>query len=252
DVMTYRSMMEETARILEKKRYMFNVPLFSLSLSKLWLRLITQTPKEIVYPLVESLTHEMIVQDSKYVKGISDGKIPFREAAKIAIELDKNNFKAKKKRVLSPLIQDVRSIQRIPLPTGQDADWVGRYYTVWLENFLNPWIKTETDNKLNCKIRFLNKRLLMLDLSYSIERSTYDSELYYINDGILNDKRKNKHGRMEFRKIPGKDEVIIAIHDYTPSLPWFIYYLTQANVHLFVMNAFKNHIKKINDDKTPI
>src|SRR5690625_6605641 len=60
DVMTYRSMMEETARILEKKRYVFNVPLFSLSLSKLWLRLITQTPKEIVYPLVESLTHEMI------------------------------------------------------------------------------------------------------------------------------------------------------------------------------------------------
>src|SRR5699024_11032288 len=70
DVMTYRSMMEETARILEKKRYMFNVLLFSLSLSKFWLRLITQTPKEIVYPLVESLTHEMIVQDSKYVKGI--------------------------------------------------------------------------------------------------------------------------------------------------------------------------------------
>src|SRR5699024_11728005 len=108
DVMTYRSMMEETARILEKKRYMFNVPLFSLSLSKFWLRLISQTPIEIVYPLVESLTHEMIVQDSKYVKGISDGKIPFREAAKIAIELDKNNIKDKKTRVLSQLIHDVR------------------------------------------------------------------------------------------------------------------------------------------------
>src|SRR5690625_3163652 len=67
----------------EKKRYMFNVPLFSQSLSKLWLRLITQTPKEIVYPLVESLTHEMIVQDSKYVKEISDGKIPFAKLPKL-------------------------------------------------------------------------------------------------------------------------------------------------------------------------
>src|SRR5699024_12410364 len=92
DVMTYRSMMEETARILEKKRYMFNVHLFSLSLSKLWLRLITQTPKEIVYTLVEILTHKMIVQDSKYVKGISDGKIHFSDDAKIAIDLYKNNF----------------------------------------------------------------------------------------------------------------------------------------------------------------
>src|SRR5699024_12033506 len=125
-----------------------------------------------VYTLDERLTKEMIVQDSKYVKGISDGKIPFLEAAKNAIDSDKNKFKAKKKRAFSPLIQDVRSIQRIPLPHGQDADWVGRYYTVWLENFLNPWIKTETDNKLNCKIGFLNKKLLMLELSYSSERST--------------------------------------------------------------------------------
>src|SRR5690625_7652603 len=101
---------------------MFIFPLSSISLSKLCLRLNTQTPKEMVYPLVESLTHEMVVQDSKYVKGISDGKIPFREAAKIAIDSDKNNFKAKKKRAFSTLIQDVRSIQRIPLPHGQDAD----------------------------------------------------------------------------------------------------------------------------------
>src|SRR5690625_7681875 len=106
---------------------MFIFPLSSISLSKLCLRLNTQTPKEMVYPLVESLTHEMIVQDSKYVKGISDGKIPFREAAKIAIDSDKNNFKAKKKRAFSPLIQDMRSIQSIPLPHGQDADWVERY-----------------------------------------------------------------------------------------------------------------------------
>src|SRR5699024_12442868 len=62
DVMTYRSMMEETARILEKKRYMFNVPLFSLSLSKLWLRLINQTPKENVYILDNYLLHQIIVR----------------------------------------------------------------------------------------------------------------------------------------------------------------------------------------------
>lgn len=61
EVMTYRTIMKETANILSKKRYMFNVSLFSLFLSKLWLRLVTHTPKEIVYPLVESLTHEMIV-----------------------------------------------------------------------------------------------------------------------------------------------------------------------------------------------
>ena len=249
DVMTYRSMMEETAKVLGKKRYMFNVPLFSLSLSRLWLRLVTQTPKEIVYPLVESLTHEMIVQNANYVAGISDGKIPFREAAKIAINADKNNKKVKSKTNFGPLIQDVRSIQRVPLPKGQSADWVGRYYSIWLESFLNPWVKTTTDDELNCKISFLRQKFLLLELSYSSERSTTDRALYYITNGYLTDEHKNERGRMEFRKIPGRDEVIIAIHDYTPSLPWFVYYLTQANAHLIVMSAFRKHLEKINDEK---
>lgn len=252
EVMTYRSMMEETADVLGKKRYMFNVPVFSLSLSRLWLRLVTQTPKEIVYPLVESLTHEMIVQKSNYVAGISDGKIPFRDAARKAIEADKNKKKKKKKTSFGPLIQDVRSIQRIPLPKGQSADWVGRYYSIWLENFLNPWVKTTTDDALNCKIGFLNKDFLLLELSYSSERSTTDRALYYITDGFLTDDTQNERGRMEFRKIPGQNEVIIAIHDYTPSLPWFIYQFTQANAHLFVMQAFKRHIKKIDEEKLPL
>lgn len=252
EVMTYRSMMEQTAEILGKKRYMFNVPLFSLSLSKLWLRLITQTPREIVYPLVESLTHEMIVQDSKYVAGLSDGMIPFRKAAKIAIDSDKNSKKPRKKTNFGPLIQDVRSIQRVPLPKGQSADWVGRYYTIWLENFLNPWVKTTTDDQLNCKIGFLSNRFILLELSYSNERSTPDRALYYITQGLLTDDSENERGRMEFRKIPGRDEVIIAIHDYTPSLPWFVYFFTQANAHLFVMNMFKKHLEKINEEKIPL
>ena len=89
----------------------------------------------------------------------------------------------------------------------------------------------------------------MLELSYSSERSTPDRALYYITKGLLTDGSVNERGRMEFRKIPGKDEVIIAIHDYTPSLPWFIYFFTQANAHLFVMNMFKKHFEKINEEK---
>lgn len=34
------------------------------------------------------------------------------------------------------------------------------------------------------------------------------------------------------------DEVIIALHEYEPTLPWFFYTLTQAKVHLIVMKAF--------------
>ncbi|WP_233879929.1 NAD(P)H-binding protein [Virgibacillus halodenitrificans] len=249
DVMTYRSMMEQTAEIMGKKRYMFDVPFFSLSLSRLWLRLVTQTPKEIVYPLVESLEHEMTVQDSHFVEGISQGSISFREAAAYAMEADnqENKKPTKKKPIITPLKQDVRSVQRVCLPEGCSANWVGRYYVKWLEVFLNPWIKTSTDENLNCKIGFLGNKTSMLELSYSAERSTEDRALYYITGGFLTDRKENERGRMEFRKIPGANEAIIAVHDFTPALPWFIYHYTQANMHLFVMYAFRKHMKKLSE-----
>jgi hypothetical protein len=39
--------------------------------------------------------------------------------------------------------------------------------------------------------------------------------------------------------------VIAAIHDFCPSLPWYIYNTTQAVVHLFVMNAFERHLARM-------
>ncbi|WJY26841.1 MULTISPECIES: NAD(P)H-binding protein [Sporosarcina] len=248
DVMTYRTMMKATAEVMGKNPKMIGVPFFTLTLSRLWLRLVTNTPKEMVYPLVESLRHAMVIQPGHYVEGVSDGQTPFREAARIA--LDEERCSGKQKRAGSllpnfgPLKQDVRSVQRIRLPGGWTADEAARYYVRWLETFLNPWVHTAADNELNCKIGFLGDHTL-LELSYSGERSTEDRALYYITGGLLTDTQHNERGRMEFRKIPGADEAIIAIHDYLPSLPWFVYYFTQAFMHSFVMGAFRRHMNRL-------
>lgn len=166
---------------------------------------------------------------------------------------DRNiNSKMNKNTNFSPHINDVRSIQRVKLPAGKNADWVGKYYTIWLESLLNPWVKITRDKIQNCKISFLNEKFLLLELSYSSDRSTSDRALYYITNGLLTDNRKNERGRMEFRKIPDRNEVIIAIHDYTPALPWFLYYFTQSNAHLIVMHAFKKHLEKIGGEKATL
>ncbi|AXI00148.1 NAD-dependent epimerase/dehydratase family protein [Sporosarcina sp. PTS2304] len=249
EVMTYKSMMEKTAEVVGKKSRMVDVPFFTLSLSRLWLRLVTQTPKEIVYPLVESLKHPMVVSPANYVKGISDGKIPFLQAAREALEVEAmDKQKPVKKPSIGPLKQDVRSVQRIELPNGWTADESARYYVKWLESFLNPWVKTDVDDQLNCKIGFLGDRTL-LELSYSAERSTPDRSLYYITGGLLMDPDSNERGRMEFRKVPGSNGVIIAIHDYLPSIPWFVYYVTQANMHAFVMESFRRHMHRLSISK---
>jgi len=245
EIMTYKSMMQKTAEALGKERNFIDTPYFSLTLSRLWLRLVTQTPKEIVYPLIESLKHPMVVSPENRFKGISDGQTPFLVAAREALSAEvKDTKKISIKKRLGPLKQDVRSIQRIQLPTQWSADEAARYYVKWLATFLNPWIHTTVDENLNCKIGFLGDRTL-LELRYSEVRSTKDRALYYITGGLLMNPSVNERGRMEFRKIPGTNEVIIAIHDYLPSLPWFVYYVTQANMHAFVMWYFQRHMKSL-------
>ncbi|WP_431089528.1 hypothetical protein [Paenibacillus sp. 8b26] len=56
--------------------------------------------------------------------------------------------------------------------------------------------------------------------------------------------KEDHRGRLEFLHIPGTDTCVVAIHDYVPSLPWFIYKCTQAEVHLGVMYAFGKHVKR--------
>ena len=238
-------MMQETASVLGVKRKMYDIPYFSLAFSRLWLSLVTNTPREIVYPLVESLKHPMVVNPKNRVAEISVGKIPFRQAVIEAVEVEKNDVSKPSKRVqLGAMKQDVRSIQRVQLPHGWTADEVARYYVKWLALFLNPWVQTSVDNELNCEIGLIGDHTL-LKLHYSADRSTTDRALYYISGGLLMDKRVNERGRLEFRKIPTSDEVIIAIHDYLPSMPWFVYYISQANMHLFIMWCFRRHMKKL-------
>ncbi|MFD2627412.1 NAD(P)H-binding protein [Oceanobacillus kapialis] len=243
EVLTYHQMMEQTAEVMEKKRWMYNVPFFSLYLSRLWLRLITQTPKETVYPLLASLKHPLTAKQQ--AEGISHGTISFKEAAAYSLREEEEKGKLLKKPEIGPLKRDVRSVQRIPLPEGYHADEVARYYVQWLERFLNPWVRTTVDENLNCQIGWIGNKKPMLELSYAPERSTEDRALYYITGGFFSDSEHNERGRMEFRKIPESNEAIIAIHDYLPSLPWFIYKYTQANAHLFIMACFRQHMKKL-------
>lgn len=245
DVMTYETMMKRTAAVMGRKPLTVNVPFLTVELSKLWVRLVTGSSKEMVYPLIESLTHPMVTRQKNKVAGLSDGRISFEEAAGEALEKEEENKKGKSALpMFQPMQQDVRSVQRIPIPEGYDADWVGRYYVKWLENTLNPWVKTEVDEDNCCKIGIIFNQSPLLSFEYAKERSTEDRALYYISGGMLADSGKNVRGRLEFRKIPGRQEAIVAIHDYMPSLPWFFYKYTQAKAHLVVMALFRKHLEK--------
>lgn len=140
---------------------------------------------------------------------------------------------------------DVRSIQRIPIPSGCQTEQVALEYVKWLEGVLHPWIQTKVDEHWRCQIGFIFMKKPLLEMTYAKERSTPDRALYYITGGWLTNQAKNERGRFEFRKIPGKPQAVAAIHEYIPSLPWTIYRVSQANVHLLIMWMFRRYLEKI-------
>jgi len=132
EIMMYKDMMQLTAKALGKKRYLMSIPYFTVGLSRLWVSLTTNTPKNLVYPLIESLIHPMTAEPKRMIEGISFGKIPFLQAATDAIQDEvRNNEESHqtKKKPSSKAIQkdNVRSVQRLVIPDGKHVIWVALY-----------------------------------------------------------------------------------------------------------------------------
>lgn len=133
----------------------------------------------------------------------------------------------------------VRSVQRFILPNGKDAEWVKTEYVTWLPKILSLFIGVKYDgSSVVYSLHYFEIKLL--ELKQNIDRSNNDRQLLYITDGLLVSGANG--GRLEFRVVLNRQFVLAAIHDYNPSLPWFIYKYSQALVHLLVMRGFGQHL----------
>lgn len=92
------------------------------------------------------------------------------------------------------------------------------------------------DNHAEIRLPILKDPILTLD--YSPERSREDAVTYMISGGRLARVQEGGRARLVFRRVLDENRVMITIHEYEPALPWFIYTLTQARVHLVVMTVF--------------
>ncbi|MFS0724085.1 NAD(P)H-binding protein [Paenibacillus sp. 1P07SE] len=260
DVMTYAEMLDETARLSGRKLRFVPFPYFSVYLSRLWVSLVTGTPKAIAYPLIESLIHPMVAASRHCVAGLSDGKISFRDAAEQALEeereqkqKDKKKEAAQDEKDTAPRLpaadkraaqSDVRSVQRLILPEGKDAAWAGAYYLKWLSRFAGPVFRV-TEEGLISRLYLRGFRKPLLQLTYDEEKSRPDYASYRISGGAFARMSEVHKGRLEFIQLSGGRECVVAIHDYMPSLPWLFYKYTQAKLHLLVMWLYRRHLLRV-------
>jgi hypothetical protein len=234
---TYLQMMRETAKRIGVKRIFFTVPFFTPTLSRMWVCLITGTPKDLVYPLIESLEHEMVARKTHQFFDGADNKSYRDLLAGVSVKTYSSRslfqFRAQAK--------TVRSVQRLPLPTGKDAEWIKNQYFYWLPRFLSPLLRVQIFES-SLAFCFFGSKLVLIDLKLNTERSNSDRQLLYIIKGFF--VHSANRGRLEFRVVLNRRFVLAAIHDYRPMLPWYIYVYTQAKVHLLVMNAFRRYLLK--------
>ena len=239
--LSYTHMLLETAIWRNKHRKLFRVSWISGFLARRWVSFVTGQSSTLVYPLIDSLHHNMLPRPECTYKGV-----PNRTYAEMLKDFPASEKEKSVAVDYIPEKRQVRSVQRLPLPKNMNAKSIEKEYVRWLPQFMRPFILIDT-TKSRVQFQFLSRRIVLLELIYSQERSTHDRQLFYITGGLLVGGKKK--GRLEFREVLKKRWVIAAIHSYQPSLPWYIYQQTQARVHLFVMRAFGRHLKRLDSSQ---
>ncbi|WP_419790921.1 NAD-dependent epimerase/dehydratase family protein [Staphylococcus chromogenes] len=243
--MTYKDLFKQTAEVLDKRLPTIDLPIIPIWLSKYWVKLISGVPKEMVYPLMDSLIHDMIRNDENIVKDISIGKIDYKESVRNALE-EETKTQKKGKSSRKGDIKDVRAISRVVLPKDVNMIQLAESYANFLNRItLNVVNSDFNEDNFTISVPCLNKELLLL--SKDFKASNNERILYRIVGGDFALDSDGGNARLEFRRLPNSDACIIALQEYEPTLPWWVYKYTQAKVHKSVMNLFKF---KINIQKT--
>lgn len=139
----------------------------------------------------------------------------------------------------------VRSIQRLHLPEHHDAAWVAERYFVWLGALMRPFIRTERAADGSWTVRQRPGGLDLLRLEFKPGHSTPDRRMFFITGGALAKVLGGRTARLEFRDLLGGRISMVAIHDFDPALPWYVYRITQAVMHGLVMKGFQGHMEQI-------
>ena len=77
-IVTYQDLIAKTAAQIRKSRTLYTLNIIPLAISRFWVCLITGMPKNLVYPLVLSLRHEMLAQP--------DHQWPYHEDLQTSLE----------------------------------------------------------------------------------------------------------------------------------------------------------------------
>jgi len=141
----------------------------------------------------------------------------------------------------------VRSVQRIRLPPGRNAQWLADHYFHWLPGSVAFFVICRQDPDRSWRIGIRWPPITLLHLWYRDTHSSPDRQMFFIDGGWLARVGEGRQGRFEFRDVLNGRYTIAAIHDFAPLLPWRFYSVTQAVAHALVMRAYQRRLARLAD-----
>jgi len=251
-IVTFRDMLQDVAHCLKKRQIIIDVPYLSVWLYGWYLRILDRKAHPVLIKLaITYLGHNSVVQDNPVQDFIKKDAVLPRQAIEPYIkkmaQLPPNPRQPFFKKYIEGLrsMSNVRSIQRVLLPPGRNATWVGETYFKWLPRFSRRFLICEVDATGTCRYYNRFPRLHFLTLSFQKELSSPDRRLYFITGGLLAKGHEDLNPRLEFRDVLNGRYTIVALHDYMPVLPWGLFLVTQAVMHLIIMSNFQKYMARI-------
>lgn len=236
---TYEKLINQTTESFGKKRLMIPVPINYTSFSKLWVRIFGETDYELVSPLIDSLLCDLpapqIPEEIKHL-------INFKTYKSMLKKISKEKIK-KLKVIRNRSEKSVRSIQRLSNPEKLSQLKISDEYLNWLPGYLKNFIQAKREGE-NVYFILTGIRKPLLKLKKIEDENELDRVKFHIVGGLL--AKSKDSGWLEFRLVAGDKYTLVSINDFTPSLPWYFYKLTQAPFHSKVMRAFGKYLESKN------
>lgn len=246
--MSYREMILKTGQLLGRPVRTIDLPLNCFRVSKHWVALFSGVSPDLVGPLLESLRHDLKARPNPLLEQLAPQMVSFEASFAKSVGPDgcplpnpRSHTQTADIRTIK-MARRVRSVQRMPLPQGWDAQQVAGEYGGWLTRRFGGLIRAQKDAAGVLRFFALGRRITLLELTptpYSLDTNYRCA--FYLSGGILT-REVDPPGRFEFRLFPSSGCLIASIHDFAPTLPWWFYSRTQAVVHLRVMRAFARYL----------
>lgn len=246
-----RWMLEETAAQLGRPVRLLSWPTMPKGLFRSLLRLVRPSlhPDFLTY-LLDMFSGDTPGQPNPLAEKVAQSWKPLSEALSASVQAARKDVRGKP---VHRIIDDeairqlgrVRSIQRLRLPEGRNAEWLGDHYFAWLGSLMRPFIQTERSPDGSWTVRQRPGGATMLQLTFKPGHSSPERRMYFITGGALARFLGGRTARVEFRDLLHGQYSMVAIHDFDPSLPWLFYRFTQAVIHGLVMAGFQGHMEQL-------